>query len=236
VRALLPQARVARLDRDIAARKGRQREILEAWFAGEIDVMIGTQMISKGHDAAGVTLVGVVQADLSLSIPDFRAAERTFQLLSQVAGRAGRGSRPGRVIVQTYRPDHFAIAAAVRHDYEAFAKHELAERAELGYPPLTRMALLRIEGADEHAVDDAASTAARSLARLAERTEGLTIRGPAPAPIEKRKGRYRYQIQLRAPDGRLVRHAAVECRRLLAERFRKAGVRLLSDIDPVDMS
>jgi primosomal protein N' (replication factor Y) len=236
VHTLFPNARLARLDRDIAARKGRQREILEAWFAGELDILIGTQMISKGHDAAGVTLVGVVHADLSLGIPDFRAAERTFQLLSQVAGRAGRGSRPGRVIVQTYRPDHFAIAAAVRHDYEAFATRELEARAELGYPPLTRMALLRIEGEDEKAVDSAATAAARALARLADRTEGLVVRGPAPAPIEKRKGRYRYQIQLRAADGRLVRHAAVECRRLLAERFRKAGIRLMSDIDPVDMS
>jgi primosomal protein N' (replication factor Y) len=235
VRALVPKARIARLDRDTAARKGSTRELLDAWRAHELDVLIGTQMVSKGHDAPGVTLVGVVQADLSLGVPDFRAAERTFQLLSQVAGRAGRGQRRGRVIVQTYRPDHFAIAAAVRHDFETYASQELAAREELGYPPYLRMALLRIDGADLAAAEQVASAAARALARLAERSDELVVRGPAPAPIEKRKGRYRFQIQVRARDGRLVRHGAAECCRLLADQAKALGVRISVDIDPIDM-
>jgi primosomal protein N' (replication factor Y) len=209
--------------------------VLAAWRAHELDVLIGTQMVSKGHDAPGVTLVGVVQADLSLGVPDFRAAERTFQLLSQVAGRAGRGERRGRVIVQTYRPDHFAIACAVRHDFETFAAQELAARDELGYPPHVRMALLRIEGPELAAAEQAAAVAARALARLAERSGELVVRGPAPAPIEKRKGRYRFQVQLRSRDGRLVRHGASEARRLLAEQAHALGVRITVDIDPVDM-
>jgi primosomal protein N' (replication factor Y) len=231
----VPSARIARLDRDTAARKGSTRDVLAAWRAHELDVLIGTQMIAKGHDAPGVTLVGVVQADLSLGVPDFRAAEHTFQLLSQVAGRAGRGVRRGRVIVQTYRPDHGAIAAAVRHDYEAFATRELAERAELGYPPHLRMALLRIEGTDLASVEKIAAAAARLLVKLAESGADLLVRGPAPAPIERRKRLYRYQVQLRARDGRLVRHGAAECRRLLIDQAKRDGVRVMLDIDPVNM-
>jgi primosomal protein N' (replication factor Y) len=156
--------------------------------------------------------------------------------LSQVAGRAGRGSRDGQVVIQTYRPDHFAIACAVRHDFERFAEQELAEREELVYPPLSRLALLRVEGPVLAAVEHASDLVARSLVKLAERTAGLVVRGPAPAPIEKRQGRYRRQVQLRAVDGRLVRHGAVECRRLLGPKMKQLGVRLLIDIDPVDMS
>ncbi len=235
VRAHLPDARIARIDRDVAGRKGVVRDLLARWRRAELDVLIGTQMISKGHDAPGVTLVGVVQADLSLGVPDFRAAERTFQLVSQVAGRAGRGEQRGRVIVQTYRPDHFAIAAAVRHDYETFARRELAERAELAYPPHTRMALLRFEGLRLADVERIAGAAAKALAGLARAEPGLIVRGPAPSPIERRKGRHRYQVQLRADKGRLVRYAAAECRRRLRDRAQRAGVRVILDIDPIDM-
>ncbi len=235
VRGLLPQARVERLDRDISQRKGQAARLLRQWCNGEIDVLIGTQMIAKGHDAAGVTLVGVVQADLSLAVPDFRAAERTFQVLSQVAGRAGRGQRRGRVIFQTYRPDHFALAAAVAHDYNRFATSELAERRELGYPPITRMVLLRFEGANLKAAESLAQRAAEALHSLARKTDNLIVRGPAPAPIEKIKDRYRFQVQLRSNDGRLVRHAAVQCRERLAAAAKQARVRVLVDIDPLDM-
>jgi primosomal protein N' (replication factor Y) len=241
VRTLLPEARVERLDRDAATRKGRTADILRRWRAGEADVLIGTQMIAKGHDAPGVTLVGVVQADLSLGVPDFRAAERTFQLLAQVAGRAGRGERRGRVVFQTYRPDHFAVAAAAHHDYESFAATEMVERCELGYPPYSRMALLRFEGENQSAVADVAARASDALVRLAgELRRGaepvsLTVRGPAPATIERIKGRYRYQVQLRSESGNVVRYAASECRRLLIEGARRARVRLIVDIDPVDM-
>ncbi len=240
VSRLLPQARVARLDRDTAQRKGTSQAVLEDWRAGRIDVLVGTQMVAKGHDAPGVTLVGVVQADLALGMPDFRAAERTFQLLAQVAGRAGRGKRRGRVILQTYRPDHFAIAAAARHDYEAFVDRELRERRELGYPPFSRMALLRLEGAAREPVVETAQSAADALRRLAKRLGGngdreIVIRGPAPAPIERIKGRFRYQVQIRAAQSSLVRHAGTECRRLLVPSARRRGVRVILDIDPVDM-
>jgi primosomal protein N' (replication factor Y) len=216
VAKLLPEATVARLDRDRASRKGETQRVLAAWRAGAIDVLIGTQMITKGHDAPGVTLVGVVQADLALGVPDFRAAERTFQLLAQVAGRAGRGEDRGRVIVQTYQPDHFAIAAAARHDFETFARQEITEREDLGYPPHTRIIA--------------------KLDALARKTDGaLIVRGPAPSPIERVKNRYRYQIQLRSADVHLARHAAAECRGQLAADARRAGIRLLVDVDAVDM-
>ena len=140
LRQMLPGARIGRMDRDTTSRKGSQREIFAAWERREYDVLIGTQMITKGHDVPGVTLVGVLLADSSLNFPDFRAAERTFQLLTQVAGRAGRGARPGRVIVQTLQPEHLSLRCAAQHDYRAFAAHELAARRELGYPPFGRLA------------------------------------------------------------------------------------------------
>ena len=233
--ALLPDARVERLDRDTVRKKGKARDVLAEWRAGLIDVLIGTQMITKGHDAAGVTLVGVVHADLGLGVPDFRGAERTFQLLTQVAGRAGRGERRGRVVLQTYRPDHFAVAAAARHDFEVFAREELAARRELDYPPYSRMVLLRIEGARQASAEGLAAAVGRSLRELARKTEGLVVRGPAPSPIERIKGRHRYQIQIRSTDGKLARHAAARARAAFRERARAEEVRFLVDVDPVDM-
>jgi primosomal protein N' (replication factor Y) len=232
---LLPDARIERLDRDTVRKKGRTRNVLAEWRAAAIDVLIGTQMITKGHDVAGVTLVGVVHADLGLGVPDFRCAERTFQTLTQVAGRAGRGERRGRVVLQTYRPDHFAVAAAARHDYEAFAREELAARRELDYPPYSRMVLLRIEGTRQSPTEALAAAVGRSLRELARKTEGLIVRGPAPSPIERIKGRHRYQIQIRAGDGQLARHAASRARAAFRERARTQNVRLLVDVDPVQM-
>ena len=232
---LLPDARIERLDRDTVRKRGRTREVLAAWRAGAIDVLIGTQMITKGHDVAGVTLVGVVHADLGLGVPDFRCAERTFQILTQVAGRAGRGERRGRVVLQTYRPDHIAVAAAARHDYEAFAQQELAARRELDYPPYSRMVLLRIEGTRQASTEGLAAAAGRSLRELARKTDGLIVRGPAPSPIERIKGRHRYQIQIRSADGKLARHAAARARAAFRERARVEEIRLLVDVDPVEM-
>ncbi|HSP98442.1 MAG TPA: primosomal protein N', partial [Candidatus Dormibacteraeota bacterium] len=153
LRQRFPGARVARMDRDTTRRKGSQQTLLGDWHAGRFDILIGTQMITKGHDVPGVTLVGVVLADAGLNFPDFRAAERTFQLLAQVAGRAGRGDKPGRVIVQTLQPEHYALQAAATHDFAAFAAAELAARRELGYPPFSRLILLRFEGPDAAKVE-----------------------------------------------------------------------------------
>src|SRR6266536_1859551 len=146
VRQLLPAARVARLDRDAVGSADDVAAVLARFANREVDVLVGTQMVTKGHDFPGVTLVGVVLADVALALPDFRAAERTFQLLAQVAGRAGRGAEPGRVLVQTYAPEHYSIRCAARHDYAAFVAGELASRRALGWPPFARLLAVRVEG------------------------------------------------------------------------------------------
>ncbi len=232
---LLPAARIARLDRDVTSRKGASAELLRAWRAGKLDVLVGTQMIAKGHDAHGVTLVGVIQADLSIAVPDFRAGERTFQLLAQVAGRAGRGSRRGRVVVQSYQPEHYAIAAAAHHDFGAFAEIETREREELAYPPYTRMAIVRFEGPGEGVTAELAEKAAAIVKAYAGKYGGPVLRGPAPAPMERLRGRYRFLLQLRHPRSGIVRGAAQAVAGRLRTEARKAQVRLLLDIDPTEM-
>lgn len=234
VRSLLPKARITRLDRDAAAQRGKTGEILADWRNHKIDVLIGTQMITKGHDVAGVTLVGVVHADAALSVPDFRASEKTFQLLAQVAGRAGRGEKKGRVILQTYQPDHPAIQAAVRHDFERFAEEEMPERAELGYPPYGRMAVIRIEGTNRTLTERMAAQAARLAAEVTEHDESLRVRGPAPAMVERIKGRWRFKVELLSERGAMVRHAAQVAREALRSEAAKAQIRILLDIDPHD--
>jgi primosomal protein N' (replication factor Y) len=234
VARLFPAARVGRLDRDTTTRIGAHRRILEAWGTGELDVLIGTQMVAKGHDVPRVTLVGVLLADVALSMPDFRAAERAFQLLTQVAGRAGRGDLPGRVIVQTYRPSHHSLVAAAAHDYASFAPAELEARREVGYPPFTRLAVLRLEGPDG---DRTAALADRLCARVRTTCEqsGVVLRGPAPAPIERLRDRYRWQIVLSSARPSAL-HAAVEAlRRLWRASPDARAIRLVVDVDPVSM-
>jgi primosomal protein N' (replication factor Y) len=234
VARLFPTARIGRLDRDTTARRGAHRRILDAWSTGTLDVMIGTQMVAKGHDVPGVTLVGVLLADVALNMPDFRAAERAFQLLTQVAGRAGRGDAPGRVLVQTYRPEHHSLRAAAAHDYQGFAPRELALRRELGYPPFTRLAVLRLEGADLAATERAATELA-SRGRATAAGGAVTVRGPAAAPLERLRGRYRWQILLSSASARALRDLL---RRLLtAWRAGPAArtTRLVVDMDPVSM-
>jgi primosomal protein N' (replication factor Y) len=202
VRDLFPGARTLRWDRDTAAKRGAHELIMERFVTGQADVLIGTQMIAKGLDLPLVTLVGVISADTALNLPDFRAAERTFQLLTQVAGRAGRGLLGGRVIVQTYNPDHYAIEAAARHDYAAFAKWEMGFRREQGYPPYRRLARLEYRHPkSERARLEAKRLAARLRATFMAR--GLPpedLIGPAPAFFAKRRNLYRWQIILRADD------------------------------------
>src|SRR5690606_24255429 len=150
-----PAARVARMDVDTTSGKWSHHEILERVGRGEVDILLGTQMIAKGLDFPNVTLVGVVNADVAMNLPDFRASERTFQLLTQVAGRAGRGPRGGLVLIQTALPQHYAIQSAVAHDYDSFAERELTERTEPEYPPHTRLVNVVVSGTDERAVQDA---------------------------------------------------------------------------------
>jgi primosomal protein N' (replication factor Y) len=227
VRQRFPQARVARLDRDTAVTgRGQLEAFLDRVHRREIDILIGTQMVTKGHDFGGVTLVGVLQPDQGIHLPDFRASERAFQVMEQVAGRAGRGESPGRILVQTYSPDHPAIRFLQQHDYEGFVRDELARREEAVYPPFARMIVFRLDGPDAGAVREAASAAAacaRSAADFAVR-----VLGPSEAPIARLRGRARFQVWLSSSDrGKLVAVTRIAQRVPLPR-----GVRLEVDVDP----
>jgi len=236
LKACYPLAAVERFDRDTAQRPGAQRRILQSWRAGETDILVGTQMVSKGHDVPGVTLVAVLLADLSLNVPDFRAGERTLQLLMQVAGRAGRGEAPGAVVVQTLRPEHPSLQAVARHDYVGFMTGELERRRALGYPPFARLVNVRLDGVDAARVEQAAVELAGTLRRRAQAI-GLgrdAVLGPAPPPLARLRGRHRWQVLLRARDVRALRDLA---RMAHAARpaTRRAHVRLAIDVDPYSM-
>ena len=232
LRETFPGARVARMDRDTTRRKGSLSALLSKWNSGALDILIGTQMVTKGHDVAGVTLVGVVMADLSLNLPDFRSAERAFQQLVQVAGRAGRGDRPGRVLVQTLQPDHHVLRAVVDHDYRAFAERDIAQREELGYPPFGRLVLLRFEGEDPAQTPASAAHCADRLRAAAPR--GVAVLGPAPAPLTRLRGRYRWQILLRGKNGAALRRLAAEST-VRDRRGRASDIRLTVDVDPQNL-
>jgi primosomal protein N' (replication factor Y) len=230
IAAEFPQARVGRLDRDVAS--GAKVETVLARVARrEIDILVGTQMVTKGHDFPGVTLVGVLCADTGLNIPDFRASERTFQLLAQVAGRAGRGDRPGRVLVQTYRPSAHAVVSAAAHDYDSFFRAESAARAELAYPPHGRLIAVRIDGPEPGTVSKTGERLAMLAATVAKRPEivGVEVLGPVAAPLEKLRGRTRWQIWLRGADRTALRRVA---RSLLTAEL-PANVRVSLDVDPM---
>jgi primosomal protein N' (replication factor Y) len=202
VKKLFPAARVLRWDRDTARTRHIHEELLRAFAERRADVLVGTQMIAKGLDLPAVTLVGVVSADVALFMPDFRANERAFQLLTQVAGRAGRGAAPGRVLVQTFNPEHFCIQAAARHDYAAFFAAEAAARQRFSYPPYRRFVKLTYEHADRYSAQIEATALAERLEQ-AIRMQALPdsdLVGPAPAFIERLRGHYRWQLILRAPD------------------------------------
>ncbi|MFB6375320.1 MAG: primosomal protein N', partial [Bradymonadaceae bacterium] len=232
---------IARLDRDTTTGK-QLRKLIREFREENVDILAGTQMVTKGHDFPGVVTVGVVSADLSLNFPDFRSPERTFQLLTQVAGRAGRGTDPGRVYVQTYNPDHYAIEAAADHDYEEFAERELSLRKELSYPPYGHLIAVKFESKSNARATQAArdyASAARSILRdhreLAERTFMV---GPAMAPLSRLKGRSRWQLLLEGSDRSRLRETA---NRMLAavDHFGRQSdyrnVRIIVDVDPVNM-
>jgi primosomal protein N' (replication factor Y) len=222
---LFPGVSVDVLDRDTARRPGGPAAVLERFDRGEVAVLIGTQMVSKGHHFPNVALTAVLAADAYLSFPDFRAVERTYNLLVQVAGRAGRGERPGRVVIQTYHPDHYAIQAALRQDDEGFAREELRFRRVFHYPPYTRMVQLLVRDKNR----DRAWTAISGLAAdLAAHPFARSVRlsGPAPAPLERLRGEWRFQFLLRSADGRGLH-------RMLKEVLPKnPGFDLVIDVDP----
>lgn len=229
-----PRARIGRLDRDVASGIGAE-EVLEKLRKGDIDVLVGTQMVTKGHDIPRVTLVGVINADAALAFPDFRAVERTFQLLSQVAGRAGRRELPGHVLIQTYQPEHPVLMRAKTHDYEGFYHDEIAARAELGYPPYGRLAALKCDGPDEEKLRDACTRLDGYLRTLPEVSAGaVKVLGPTPSPIERIRGRFRMQSLLRATERPKLRRVLARLQDALDAHCRD-GVRMAIDVDPMQM-
>ncbi len=235
VQAALPAARVRRMDSDTMRRRTDYEETLQAFGRGEIDVLVGTQMIAKGLDFPRVTLVGIVNADTALHLPDFRASERTFQLISQVAGRAGRGAAAGRIVVQTTAPEHPAIRCAARHDFESFAAAESALRAELGYPPHGRFVRVIFEGIDEGQVLSASADCAKELDALLAGSDPQTVAvlGPAPAPIAMLRGKHRHHVLVKLPRAGGYLERVRE--QLAILQTGRSGARLVVDVDPVSM-
>ena len=237
LRSLFAGARIARVDRDTTRRRGALRKLLFDFAERKLDILVGTQMLAKGHDFPGVTLVGVVSADAGLSFPDFRSAERTFQLLTQVAGRAGRGDKPGRVVIQSFYPGHYALQFARRQDYSGFYQHEIDFRRVLGYPPFRNLVQILVSAAHaekglrtaEKVADELKSAAARLGAK-----RGLQVLGPAAAPLEKLRGRYRFQVLLKTTPGEPIAG-------ILQEAFLRLGQRKVPlkdihvDVDPLTL-
>ena len=230
LRSYLPAARIARMDRDTVRGRGSLENLLWRVERGEVDILLGTQMIAKGHDFPNVTLVGVLAADALLGRPDFRAGEHTFQLLAQVAGRSGRRERPGEVIVQAYDPDHHAVRTACEQDYEAFARAELAYRKALDYPPFTALALLVFRDRNPDTARERASRVAAALRQ--KRFAGLNVLGPAPAPLERLRGEYRMQVLLKAARRPVIREALADATAQI-ERLRLRPESVTVDVDPV---
>ncbi len=232
VRSVFPEARVLRMDRDTTTHKGSHGAILDAFRHREADILVGTQMIAKGLDFPGVTLVGVISADTSLNVPDFRAGERTFQLLSQVAGRAGRGTDPGEVVVQTFNPDHYAVVAAAAHDYESFYEQEIEIRRELSYPPFSAIVNVVAADSDEN-------QCRKRLNELADRVTQrrvlggapIDVRGPVPASVAKLRGEYRWHVIFQSPD----RGSLMRALRSALDALPSVRRKVVVDVDPSTM-
>ena len=225
-----PGVRVLRLDSDSVHSRGYLQEVLHTFARREADVLVGTQMVTKGHDIPGVTLVGVILADLGLVLPDFRAAERTFQLMVQVAGRAGRGEVAGRVVLQSFLPGHQSIVLAQKEAVQEFYERELERRQALGYPPFRRLLLARFSHLDQNVVSDLAHAAANFVRQLA--IDDLILLGPVASPLARLRKRYRFQFLLKAKRIEQLHYVAKYLQHNLAT---PAGARILFDVDPVDM-
>jgi len=236
---LYPDKNVARMDRDSTRRKGQALQILRRFSERKIDILVGTQMITKGYDFPNVTLVGVIAADLSLGFPDFRAAERTYQLLTQVAGRAGRGDQKGRVIVQTFNPEHYAISSARTYDFASFYQKEKALRVQLGYPPFSYLACLRLQGNNQDVTADRACQVGQGIERILERWpkrgREIQVLGPVEAPITKLKGKYRWQLLVKCKQAGLLHKFLDRVEGMARKSLRSSGVSMVVDVDPYQM-
>lgn len=233
VAALLPQAKAVRMDSDTMRTRGAHERALDAFGGGATDLLVGTQMIAKGLDFPNVALVGIVSADTSLSVPDFRAAERTFQLLTQVAGRAGRGEEPGRVILQTFHADHFCIATAAKHDFESFARRELEYRRKLAYPPYSKLARIVLAGKNDESVRRRAAEVRAAIDKefAAERTEVEAL-GPAPCPVRKIQDRFRWHVLVKVKARELANLKRIVALSRPWTGAAAGGVRAVLDVDP----
>lgn len=233
LKKLFPEVRIARIDRDTASRRGEFERSLSDFGAGKIDMLVGTQILAKGHDFPNVTLVGVVSVDAGMALPDFRAAERTFQLLTQVAGRAGRGDRAGKVLIQTYHPYHYALRHASAQDYAGFYQEEIRHRENHTYPPFVALASLLVHGTDLPKVKSEALELRKELDRAnGDRT--ARVLGPAPAPLARLKGEYRVQLIIKCRNRRELRRIIDEALKALGER--KFNLRSINvEIDPVSI-
>lgn len=233
LKKLFPALRIARIDRDTSSRRGAFENSLLDFGKGKIDMLVGTQILAKGHDFPNVTLVGVISVDAGMALPDFRAAERTFQLLTQVAGRAGRGDRPGKVLIQTYHPYHYALRHASAQDYAGFYQEEIRHRQNHTYPPFVALASLLVHGADLVRVRSDAVELRKELDR-ANPERAARILGPAPAPLSRLKGEYRVQLLIKCRKRRELRRIIDEALKALNER--KINLRSINvEIDPVSI-
>ena len=234
VRKLFPDAQITRLDRDTTRGRGSFAAMHRNMNAGKIDILIGTQMITKGHDFPNVTLVGVVHADLSLNIPDFRSCERAFQLLTQVAGRAGRGEVPGKVIIQTNNPDHYMFEFVREHDVNAFHEKELKIRNQLNYPPFTRLVAVEITSENESLGKDRTEKLGRALAQQVTRKKGVEILGPSKAALYQIQNKFRWHLILRGGSMKQLQNILLKCSQLNESKARDK-VKLTIDVDPLNL-
>jgi primosomal protein N' (replication factor Y) (superfamily II helicase) len=232
LREYFGDARIGRIDRDTMRHVRDFERVLGGFRSGDIDILVGTQMIAKGHDFPMVTLVGVLGADAALSLPDFRAAERTFQLLTQVAGRSGRGDRPGEVVIQSYFPDHYTFQLACTQRFEDFYARESRYRKAMFYPPFTALAGIVISDRDKVRASEHARDVARFLDTV--RTDSVRILGPAPAPLERLKRLHRFQMLVKASSRSTLHHMLTGLRQHLDEK-KLSGTRVFIDVDPVSL-
>ena len=228
-----PNVSVIRMDVDTTGWKGAHDELVERFRRREADVLLGTQMVAKGLDFPEVTLVGVISADTGMHMPDFRAAERSFQLLTQVAGRSGRGEQPGEVVVQTRLPEDPVLLTASTQDYAAFAERELVERREAGFPPFGRLLVLRWRGEDEEGVERVARDSSDRLMQSLD--PSIVLLGPSPAPLARLRGAYRWQALLRAEASRPLRDAAREAWDDMSQLAQRHDVVFTVNVDPLTM-
>lgn len=233
---LFPEARVFRADRDEIASREAVEDMVLKMESKEIDFLVGTQMIAKGLDFKNLTFVGIVHADIAFNVPDFRASERSFQLCTQVSGRAGRHSLPGQVVIQTYKPSHLSLTSAQQHNYLQFAEQELQHRQLFSYPPFGKLTAIRITGLREHEVIQEAQQIAQFLTQLIAKFEslkGAKILGPTPAPLSRIKNRYRYHILIKGKGHQVLNHLGNKAFQYIKENIKKS--KCLIDVDPYSL-